>query len=471
MRRTFTGKQRRRFALWSTCFICAFFGTLAACSSDDKQEKEMGVDAFSGGSTSIDSSTSNAFSTPAPNLEAANLARHLEGDLNFEAVFVTAPAVVNSGLGPVFNAASCEACHPRDGRGAPPAGKSPLEPLLLRLSIPGANPDGTGSPNPVPGFGAQLQDSAIFGTTPEGLVEFDYTEIPGAYGDGTPYSLRQPTYTITQPYQALPNDLMISPRIGPPVFGLGLLEALDESTILDLSDPLDQDGDGISGKPNFVWDVAANAAVLGRFGWKANQPTLLQQVAAAYRGDIGVTSPYFPTEDFSGQPQDDGLQDDPEITQDILDTAVIYVQTLAVPMRRDVNNPLVKEGEQLFSEAGCASCHTPTLTTGKSHPFEELRNQKIHPFTDMLLHDMGDGLADGRPDFEASGREWRTAPLWGIGLSEVVNGHTHFLHDGRARNLEEAILWHGGEAENAKEFFRTLSQEQRAALIAFLKSN
>ena len=257
--------------------------------------------------------------------------------------------------------------------------------------------------------------------------------------------------------------------MAPPAFGRGLLEAVDESEILALADPGDADGDGISGRPNHVFDVRAGRTVLGRFGWKANNPTLLQQMAAAYREDIGVTTPYFPRESTAGQPQADGLADDPELSQEILDDAVFYVVTLAVPARRDLDDPVALKGEKLFADAGCAACHVPTLHTGP-HEVAALSNQVIHPYTDLLLHDMGEELADHRPDYEADGREWRTPPLWGIGLTATVNGVPAYLHDGRAATLMEAVMFHGGEAEQAREAVREMSAEERRALIAFLNS-
>jgi CxxC motif-containing protein (DUF1111 family) len=236
------------------------------------------------------------------------------------------------------------------------------------------------------------------------------------------------------------------------------LEAIPEADIVQQADPDDRNGDGISGRPNRVWDVVQQAPMLGRFGWKANTPTLLQQSAAAYANDMGVTNPLFPAAD--------GPQD---INMETLTAAAVYVQTLAVPARTLLDDPRVQRGERLFAQANCTACHLSTWRTGE-HQIPALANQTIHPYTDLLLHDMGAELADGRPDFEADGREWRTPPLWGIGLAQTVLPYSSFLHDGRARTLEEAILWHGGEAELAKETFRTLSAANREALIWFLRS-
>ncbi|HEX9648783.1 MAG TPA: di-heme oxidoredictase family protein, partial [Alphaproteobacteria bacterium] len=270
----------------------------------------------------------------------------------------------------------------------------------------------------------------------------------------------------------LGDDAMLSPRVAPATIGLGLLEAVPEATILALADPADADGDGVSGRPNRVAGEVGGGIALGRFGWKANQPSLRRQNAAAALGDIGLTSTLFPDENCAA-PQDacraaksGGA---PELSDAFLDKLTLYTRLLAVPRQRGADAEPVRHGEQLFRAAGCAACHMPTLVTG-AHPLAELAGQVIHPFTDLLLHDMGEGLADGRPDFAATGREWRTAPLWGLGLVETVNGHTYFLHDGRARNLAEAILWHGGEAEAARERFRALPRGDREALLAFLRS-
>jgi CxxC motif-containing protein (DUF1111 family) len=264
--------------------------------------------------------------------------------------------------------------------------------------------------------------------------------------------------------------MKLSPRVAPPVFGRGLLEAVPDDVLLALADPNDGDGDGISGKANLVWDAVRQAVAVGRFGLKAGNSTLLQQTAGAYVQDMGVTNSVFSEESSAGQPQADGLDDEPELPDTQLDAATFYVQTLAVPARRDIDDPHVLRGKELFLEAGCASCHVPRLETRDHTGIAAVSHQVIWPYTDLLLHDMGEGLADGRREFEASGREWRTPPLWGIGLSTVVNGHSLLLHDGRARGFFEAILWHGGEAEAAREAVRAMDATDRAALVRFLES-
>ena len=448
---------------------------LSACDSESPVAVEstpvFSTSEFSGGETTVFDASSHAFSIPAPNLSTAALAKHLEGDVEFEAVFVTAPAVVNPGLGPIYNNISCINCHSRDGRGRPPGVDEGLVSLLFRLSLPKAEDSVAGKPpTPVPGFGTQLNNRAIVEANPEGTVKIEYTEQTLTTADGTRVHLRHPNYTLTETYQPLPENVEISPRVAPAVFGLGLLEAIPENAILAYADEADIDGNGISGKPNYVWDVVAQRYTLGRFGWKANQPTLLQQVAAAYNDDMGITTSLFFVENSAGQSQLTEHGVTPEVSDEILEVVAFYVQTLAVPARRDVDNPQVKLGEQLFAKAQCASCHVPTLRTGVLAGVPSVSNQTIHPYTDLLLHDMGPDLADNRPDFHASGREWRTPPLWGIGLVQRVNGHTNFLHDGRARDLMEAILWHGGEAEASRQTVKQMSKAERDALIAFLES-
>ncbi len=209
---------------------------------------------------------------------------------------------------------------------------------------------------------------------------------------------------------------------------------------------------------------------LGRFGWKAEQPTLLQQSAAAYNEDMGVSNPLFPLESCTGQPQYDGLSDDHELTDSVLHAVAFYVRTLAVPARRATDDPRMLQGEALFTAAKCDRCHVPEQRTAVNVSFPPLSNQRILPYTDLLLHDLGPALSDERPSYGAQGTEWRTPPLWGIGLTQVVNGNPYFLHDGRARSLLEAVLWHGGEAQQSNDAVRAMTTEERTALLAFLNA-
>lgn len=275
---------------------------------------------------------------------------------------------------------------------------------------------------------------------------------------------------MQSPYMGLPSDVMYSPRIAPPVFGLGLLEAVPESDIVAMADEDDSNGDGISGKPNYAWNVVEGKKTLGRFGWKAANPSILQQSAGAYSEDMGITNFVFPNESAYGQQQYDNLNDEYEVSDSVLHAVAFYIRSLAVPARRNADDAAVLAGKKIFTAAQCAACHKPMQRTAVNVAFPELSNQVIFPYTDLLLHDMGPDLADYRPDFEANGFEWRTAPLWGIGLTQVVNGHTNFLHDGRARTLMEAIMWHGGEARFSRDYVSQLSQSDRDLLIKFLES-
>lgn len=421
--------------------------------------------AYLGGGTTVFDSSGSAFSNPAPNLDATSALMHDAGDVAFEEVFDA-----TNGGGPLLHNTSCESCHVADGRGRPPGPGEVLETMLFRMSIPGQNPV-TGGPNPVPGFGDQLQVRAIPGFTAEGDIAFAYVEQPGQYTDGTAYSLRMPTYTLINPWTPLPGSVMLSPRIAPVVFGLGLLEAVPATVLQLLSDPSDRNHDGISGRMNLVFDAATQRRAVGRFGLKSNAPNLVQQAAGAYNGDMGVTTTLFSHESCEGQfNAPECAPHAAEVSDSVLNAVAFYTRTLGVPARRGLTDPIALRGEVLFFAAQCSSCHAPILSTGILPGVPAVSNQIIRPFTDLLLHDMGPGLADNRPDFLASGSEWRTPPLWGIGLVGTVNQHTNFLHDGRARSLEEAVLWHGGEAFNARENFRRMTAADRTALLRFLGS-
>ena len=455
---------------------CAFLAALAGCGGDGATGPPPGDEpAFdkrlSAGSATVFDVSSVAFESPIPTLVGADFEKFLAGDAAFEATFVTPPADVNPGVGSVYNHTSCVGCHVRDGRGAPSFGTEPpfTGSLLMRVSLSGTDPDVPNGPMPVPGFGVQIQDRASFGVAPEGRVLVTGFDEVVTLADGETVVLRVPAYDIVDTYMPLPAGVLTSPRIAPPVFGRGLLEAIPEGEILSRADPGDADGDGISGKPNYAYNARSGRVELGRFGWKANNPTVLQQSAGAYNQDMGVTSTYFPVESMFGQSQHDGLLDDPELPAETLEVTTFYVQTLGVPARRDVDDPDVLRGEALFESAGCADCHTPIMRTG-NHSIAAISNIVIQPFSDLLLHDMGPGLADGRPDFDATGDEWRTPPLWGIGLTETVGGVAAYLHDGRASTLLEAIFFHGGEAQTARDSVVAMVRQDRDALVLFLRS-
>lgn len=430
---------------------------------------------LSGGATTVHDTSRDAFARPAANLPTAKLREFAFGNRLFNTKWAAPPASVKTldGLGPLFNRNSCSGCHFKDGRGRPPGGPDEeMLSMLVRISLPGV--DSHGAPLAHPVYGGQINPQSLQGIKPEGRVGITYTEKPGAYADGETYSLRVPQYHFTDfQYGELEDTVLFSPRVAPAVYGLGLVEAIPETAILRNEDPDDADGNGISGRANRVFDIASAGIKLGRFGWKAGQPNLRQQSAGAFVGDIGITSTLFPEENFSEVQAAQGVAvsgGEPEIEDGFLRKLVFYVQTLAVPARREITEPAVVRGEEVFHELDCSSCHQPAFVTGEHPEVPELSNQAIFPYSDFLLHDMGPELADGRPEFAATGNEWRTPPLWGIGLIETVNGHTEFLHDGRARGYAEAILWHGGEAEPSREKFRRLESEERESLIAFLKS-
>ncbi|MEC9443409.1 MAG: di-heme oxidoredictase family protein [Myxococcota bacterium] len=455
----------------------------AGCGQEDQGEAwlEDGEHLPGGASTNTLLFGRNAFIRPAENITPEHEPMFYSGNSFFNQAWVEAPASTKNrdGLGPNFNARSCAACHPRDGRGRPPQSEGePFLGLLLRLSIPGEGAHG--GPKPVEGYGDQLQPFGILGVPAEANPSVTYKEIDGTYGDGTPYTLLEPVYTLDEPaYGDFPEDLMVSPRIAPQVIGLGLIEAIPEERLRELEDPEDSDGDGISGRINYVWDIRANDHRPGRFGWKGDHPTVEQQVAGAFLGDIGITSPLIsggecegPQVECAERLEEQRAKDGEllEIEEGNFERIVIYTSLLAVPARRNLEDPRVRQGKQLFLDAGCAGCHTPSHRTSADAKLVEARDQKIWPYTDMLLHDMGEELSDGRPVYDASGREWRTPPLWGLGLVHAVNDHTRLMHDGRARGFAEAILWHGGEAETSREAFRVMDVREREALIEFLES-
>ncbi len=416
----------------------------------------------------------NAFARPAENMTREHQLLFYTGNSFFNLPWVQSPSSTEKrdGLGPLFNARACAACHFRDGRAAPP--ESPEEPLgglLFRLSLPGADIDE--APIADPKYGGQFQPLGIDEVAGEGSVLINYETLEGEYPNGEAYTLLDPSYIFdTLNYGPMDQMIQVSPRIAPHVIGLGLLEAIPKAALESLVDPDDVNGDGVSGRLNYVFDELTQEMNIGRFGWKSEQPTVRQQVAGAFNGDIGITTSIFPTHGCTGVQEDcsNAYEEPmPEIEDRLLDRVVLYTSMLAVPARRNFEDTEVRRGEVIFHQLGCQVCHVPSFTTGE-HEFEELSNQRIWPYTDLLLHDMGPALADNRPVFAASGSEWRTPPLWGLGLLESVNGHTRLLHDGRARGFAEAILWHGGEAERSKVAFEGLPTDDRLALIKFLES-
>ena len=444
---------------------------LAACAPEggeaaDLAEVEEGEWLPGGETTNTLMLGSNAFIMPAANLDPETEAAFYSGNGFFNQSWVEAPASTDArdGLGPLFNARSCSGCHFKDGRGRPPADDTDLTlGLLLRLSVPD-----TGHPDPV--YGGQLQDAALPGVPAEGRISVSWSEEPGSYPDGTAYSLRRPAFSVADlGYGPLDPGTLLGPRVAPHVVGLGLLEAIDP---LDHADPDDADGDGISGRVNLAWDPSTGDYGIGRFGWKAEQTSVMNQSAGAFAGDMGLTSALFATDDCTdaqGDCLDAASGGSPEITDPIMDRTGTYTATVAVPVRRDWDAEPVLRGKKLFGDMGCAGCHVPSWETG-DHEIAALAGQHIWPYTDLLLHDMGEDLADGLSVYDAGGSEWRTPPLWGLGLLPDVSGHLELLHDGRARGFAEAILWHGGEGEGARDAFADLHAGDRDAVVSFLES-
>ncbi|MDO6681755.1 di-heme oxidoredictase family protein [Oceanobacter sp. 5_MG-2023] len=415
-----------------------------------------------------------ALSQPMPGLTATELEQFLQGRSLFAQMWVISPSADQQvdGLGPLYNAISCASCHPGNGHGrAPDRPGQAMRSMLVRLSLPGH--DIHGGPRPHPFCGDQLNEQGVPGVAGEGRASVSYQEQVVRLADDTAVTLRRPQLNLSASRCQPATELLTSARIGPALVGQGLLDAIPNAAILQRADPEDRDADGISGRPNPVYDVALQQMTTGRFGYKANVPNLRQQIASAFHGDLGISSSLFPDQNCTAAQTDcqtAATGGDPELSDEQLDQLVFYHQTLALPARRQPEAPNVQLGEQLFYQAGCESCHRAQFKTAANASPAILANRTIQPWSDLLLHDMGPELADNRPDFNASGQEWRTTPLWGIGLADKVSDHPGFLHDGRARNLLEAILWHGGEASKSRTAVTLMSREQRRALLDFLHS-
>jgi CxxC motif-containing protein (DUF1111 family) len=443
-----------------------------------------------GAATTRARKNADAFSQPSANMSFERELDFKVGNGLFRKIWVSSPAstLASDGLGPLYNARGCQNCHLKDGRGHPPAPGENATALFLRVSIPGAPADlpaeiatieGYIATLPDPTYGGQLQNFATAGHAAEYQIGISYREETIALSEGETATLRHPTYTAENlGYGPLALNAMLSPRVAPQMIGLGLLEAIPAETILALADPEDKNGDGISGRANIIWSAEFQQPMLGRFGHKAGMPTIKEQFAAAFAGDIGISTPLFPAPagdctlaqsacqtTLHGAPEG-GFEAD----EQALDLVTHYSRNLAVPARRGFDAPEVLHGKEVFYTSGCAACHTPKFVTHRLADQPEQSFQLIWPFTDLLLHDMGPALADNRPEARATGREWRTAPLWGIGLTETVSGQATFLHDGRARSILEAILWHGGEAETARNKVIAMPKSDRAALLRYLES-
>ena len=432
------------------------------------------------------SADSNAFSKPAGDMPSSKKLDFMVGRGFFKRLWVTAPASTQAadGLGPLFNARACMSCHPKNGRGKPPssADEEAIS-MFLRIDIPAENDEQRSQlqhhkinniPDPV--YGTQMQHFAVPGHNAEYRLRITYEEIPVQLSDGETLSLRKPTYhAVSLGYGPLHPQARLSPRVAPPMIGLGLLEAIKEQDLYDRADPQDENEDGISGRLNLVWSQVHQKVMPGRFGLKAGIATVNEQSQSAFVNDIGISTPLFPA--GSGECTDKQFEcvnapdgNSPQFNRleahaKVTDLVNLYVSNLAVPPPRNQSDQDVIAGKRLFDAIGCGSCHVSTFKVERYG-----KQQEIHPYTDLLLHDMGEGLADNRPEGVANGREWRTAPLWGIGLTQAVSGHTYFLHDGRARNLLEAILWHGGEAQAQRDAVTALDKKQREQLLKFIES-
>jgi CxxC motif-containing protein (DUF1111 family) len=445
----------------------------------------------SGAATSTAAVNDQSFSYPSTNLDTARGLDFHVGNALFSQLWVSSPSSTQAadGLGPLYNARSCRSCHINDGRGHPPEdGAGNAATMFLRLARPARTaeerqdvasahvinfPDAT--------YGTQLQDTAVPGLAGEGRVAVTYTEHRVTLAGGETVSLRQPAYKATDlAYGPLEPDTTLSARVAPAMLGLGLIEAIPDADILARADPDDRDHDGIAGRAAIVRDNRTGRLSLGRFGWKAQNATVRDQTSSALDTDIGISNPDRPNAygDCTVREPDclkmpTGVQKrlgPTEAPEAVLDLMTYYSENLAVPARRKVSDPTVLHGKQMFYQSGCIACHTPKFVTRDDAGSKTQSFQLIWPYSDFLLHDMGAGLADGQPVGVATGEDWRTPPLWGIGLTRTVSGHTFFLHDGRARNLTEAVLWHGGEATKARDAFASLSKDDRQALITFVES-
>jgi CxxC motif-containing protein (DUF1111 family) len=462
---------------------------MAAFAADKPHPSE----ALPGGAATAKQSvnTPNAFSHSSGNLRFAQEFDFKIGNAVFRKLWVSSPSSTKSsdGLGPLYNARSCQQCHLKDGRGHPPTANWPDDnavSMFLKLSVPpqtdadrNAIKSGRASVIPEPTYGTQLQDLAIQGHSGEGRMNITYQPRTVMLAGGEVVSLRVPSYRATDlAYGPMHPKAMLSPRIAPQMIGLGLLEAIAETDITVRADPNDKNSDGISGRANRAWSEVDKRLMLGRFGWKAAKPNILEQSAGAFTGDMGLSNevnsgPYGNCTQAQKKcrkapnGESGGL---PEVTPELMRLVVFYSRNLAVPARRNTNAPIILRGRALFRKIGCANCHTPSFQTAPSTISPHLGRQRIWPYTDLLLHDMGEGLADHRPEGQANGLEWRTPPLWGIGLTKTVSGHSFLLHDGRARNLKEAILWHDGEARKSRDQFTRLNKTDREHLIAYVNS-
>jgi CxxC motif-containing protein (DUF1111 family) len=439
---------------------------------------------LSAGRLTVDRFDRDAYLQPAPALSFQQLQAFQRGRKHFDKQWAAISSLqFEWGLGPTFIAKSCAECHVQGGRGRPPErADEQMRSMLVRVSVPGT--DEHGGPKPNPNYGDQFQNDALRGpfpdyayhtapVPPEAELYVDWEERTVTLPDDEQVKLRKPVLRIENlAFGPLGDDATTSLRIAQPLQGLGLLEAVPESALQAIAE--EQRRIGFNGRLNRVRDDVNRRMAPGRFGWKANQPSIRQQIAVASLGDMGLTTRMYRQQNCPPVQTLCAMQtpgNDPELAWTDWDELELWTRALAVPARRNADDPQVRRGEQLFAQAQCAVCHVPTLRTAEKFPdLPQLANQTIHPYTDLLLHDMGEALADGRPDFQAGPRDWRTPPLWALGLSQTVNGSTALLHDGRARTVVEAILWHGGEATGSRDAFSQMPRADREALVRFVES-
>lgn len=411
----------------------------------------------------------DALSQPAANLDSAQRRLFAVGNSFFTQPWVSAGASTagRDGLGPLFSAAACQDCHLRDGRGLVPSGpEQPITSAVLRL----ARPDGSADPV----YGPHLQTRSLPGLAPEAEVRVHWEAHRETLPDGTAVELRRPRLQVSAwGYGPPAAGLKLGLRVAPAMTGLGLLEAIPAAAIQAYAEA--QREQGLHGIVQEAVVLEGEPAGIGRFGWKARQASVRQQSLDAFINDLGITSSLFPEENCTPAQRRRGCADfasggEPELSTRIEAALVFYAGHLAPPVRRGVEEPLVREGQRRFAEIGCAGCHKPDWQTA-GPPGAPTANQRIWPYSDLLLHDLGEGLADGIAEGRASGRHWRTAPLWGLSQVKAVGGEAAgYLHDGRARSLPEAILWHGGEAQAARDAWAALPASQRHQVLAFLQS-
>lgn len=457
-----------------------------------------------GGDTGISISSSESYSKPSSNLTASRKGQFFIGNAFFKQPWVVAPASTDSrdGLGAIFNVAACQSCHIKDGRGhAPMTADDNADSLLIRLSMPATTAeqqqklqDSLIEKVAHPMYGGQLQDRGIEGVPAEAHIAVQWTDKAVTFADGHVETLREPTFRLTNPgYGAFDEDMMLSPRTALPMIGLGLLEQIPDADIKKQADSDDENGDGIRGKFNWVMDPQTGKHALGRFGWKAGQTKLITQNQSAFNEDMGLTSSIRPHESCmptqtaclnapTGADEQGNGKPPVEVSDEVAKFVEFYTRNLAVPNRRHADDAQVLAGKKRFYDMGCQSCHTPRYQLPKTADDHlEQHGQVIYPYTDLLLHDMGEGLADrtvagnlpaktAQVEFLANSYEWRTPALWGIGLAQTVDTQATFLHDGRARTLMEAVLWHGGEAKAQQQKVLKLDKKGRAELNAFLAS-